>query len=136
MRVPFKELPSAGQPFLRPVLEIGLAGHDLRLGALVDTGTLHNRFAGWTAQVLGVGLDDGERTRLALGGVVAEAVTVPVQMTLGEWTWSAPVSFCEPWPFGFQLLGQEGFLRFFRVLLVASEHRLEIEPDSGQPPPG
>jgi hypothetical protein len=129
--VPFKELPADGQPFLRPVVDVGIAGHELQLGALVDTGALHNRFARWTAEFLGLDLDEGEHSRFAVGGVVVEAVTVPVQIALGEWTWSAPVSFCEPWPFGFQLLGQEGFLRFFRVLFVAAEHRLELDFEMG-----
>lgn len=106
-------------------------------GALVDTGALHNRFGRWTAEVLGLDLNEGEPSRLAVGVVVVEAVTVPVQLEVGEWTWSAPVSFCEPWPFGFLLLGQEGFLRFFRVLLVVAEHclELELELDTGQPLP-
>lgn len=135
MRLPFKELPSSGEPFLRPMVDIGLEGHDLRLGALIDTGALHNRFAGWTAETLGLDLNEAEASRFAVGGLVTTALTVPVQLDLGEWTWLAPVSFCDPWPFRFQLLGQDGFLRFFRVLLIASEHRMELEFHTGPPEP-
>lgn len=135
MRLAFKELPDQDGPYLRPVVDVGVGGHDLRVGCLVDTGALHNRFGRWVAEALGVDLGAGERGRLALGGVVAEAVTVPMPLVLGEWTWLAPVSFCEPWPFDFQVLGQEGFLRFFRVLFVASEHRLDVDLDLGLPAP-
>jgi len=41
------------------------------------------------------------------------------------------VAFCNPWPFGFQLLGQEGFFRFFAVTLRAASFEIEIEPDAG-----
>lgn len=95
---------------------------------------MHNRFGRWVGEVLGVDLDAGERGRLAIGGVVTEAATVPMPLQLGAWTWSASVSFCEPWPFDFQVLGQEGFLRFFRVLLVTSEHRTDVDFDLGPPP--
>ena len=43
--------------------------------------------------------------------------------------YEAPVAFCEPWPFSFNLLGQEGFLRFFRVTFCAAAYRLEVEPE-------
>lgn len=133
MRLPFKELSDDDGPYLRPVLQVDIGGHDLRLGCLVDTGALHNRFGRWVAEVLGVDLDAGERARIALGGVITDAVTVPIPLALGDWAWSAPVSFCEPWPFDFQILGQEGFLRFFQVLLVASEHRMDVHLDLGPP---
>jgi hypothetical protein len=42
---------------------------------------------------------------------------------------SSPVSFCDPWPFAFNLLGQEGFLRFFRLTICAAEGWLDVEPE-------
>jgi len=47
--------------------------------------------------------------------------------------YDAPVSFCDPWPFAFNLLGQEGFLRFFRLTLCAADCWLEIEPERAGP---
>jgi hypothetical protein len=129
--VPFKELPGSDEPFLRPVVDVAIAGQALRFGCLVDSGALHNRFAGWIASAVGVDVSEGERSRIAVGGVVIDALTVPLELELGGARWFAPVAFCEPWPFGFQLLGQEGFLRFFRVLLAAGEHWLEVELDRG-----
>ncbi len=37
------------------------------------------------------------------------------------------VGFCEPWPRGStQLLGQEGFFRWFEVLVRAADRELEL----------
>lgn len=133
MRFDFKELPEAEDGYLRPVLDVSLEGLDVRYACLVDTGSLHNRFAAWTAELTGIDLEKGNEESLALGGVVTRAVQVPVDLAIGEVRWRAPVSFCDPWPFGFQLLGQEGFLRFFHVLLRASTSILDIDPDAGPP---
>lgn len=50
-------------------------------------------------------------------------------LSFGESRIDAPVWFCEPWPFAFHLLGQEGFLRYFRVTICAAEGWLECEPE-------
>jgi hypothetical protein len=92
---------------------------------------VHNRFGSWVAEVLGIEPEEGQHQRLAVGGVVTDAVTVPLRLSVGEFTWHAPVSFCDPWPFAFNLLGQEGFFRFFRVTLAAARYTVEIEPDPG-----
>jgi hypothetical protein len=36
--------------------------------------------------------------------------------------------FCDPWPWGFQLLGQEGFFRYFRVCFDAADLSMTLEP--------
>ncbi len=36
------------------------------------------------------------------------------------------MSFCQPWPFDFQLLGQQGFLRWFTVNIGAANETLDI----------
>lgn len=131
MNIPFKELPYADQPYLRPIIDVGLAGQHMKVAALADTGSLHNRFGRWIADAIGLDLALGVPSRLAVAGVIAAAITLPVELELGDWTWTAPVSFCEPWPFGFQLLGQEGFFRFHRVLVVTTEDRLEVDFDPG-----
>jgi hypothetical protein len=48
-------------------------------------------------------------------------------LTIAGVRYDAPVTFCDPWPFAFNVLGQEGFLRFFRVTVCAAESSLEIE---------
>ena len=50
-------------------------------------------------------------------------------MTIAGHRYDAPVTFCDPWPFPFNVLGQEGFLRYFRVTLCAADYWLEVEPE-------
>lgn len=42
----------------------------------------------------------------------------------------AAVWFCDPWPFGFQLLGLDGFLHRFRVTMSAYREWIERAPES------
>lgn len=49
--------------------------------------------------------------------VAFRGMPVDVRLDLADHAWVAPVSFCDPWPAPFGLLGQEGFLRFFDVEL-------------------
>ncbi|MDQ2826674.1 MAG: retropepsin-like domain-containing protein [Actinomycetota bacterium] len=89
--------------------------------SLVDSGSLHNRFALWVAETAGIDLSRASVERIAVGGTVTQARTVITALQLGEFTWEAPVSFCDLWPFDFQLLGQLGFLRWFRMEMDAAE---------------
>lgn len=134
MRLPFRELPDETGGVPRPVVGVSVAGEEhTRFDCLLDTGTLHNRFGRWVAEVLGIDLRDGERGRLAVAGLVIDTVTVPQPLSVEGLAWQAPVSFCDPWPFGFNLLGQEGFFRFFRVTFAAATYSLALEPDPGDP---
>jgi hypothetical protein len=51
-------------------------------------------------------------------------------LTLGDVTWESAVWFCDPWPPAFQLLGQEGFFRWFDVRLRAAAYEIDITPES------
>jgi hypothetical protein len=64
-----------------------------------------------------------------VGGLTATARHARAHLTIAGVRYDAPVTFCEPWPFAFNLLGQEGFLRFFRVTICAAEAWLEIDPE-------
>ncbi|CAN5756503.1 hypothetical protein BH20ACT1_BH20ACT1_12310 [soil metagenome] len=50
-------------------------------------------------------------------------------LTVGDHAWIAPVWFCDPWPLGFHILGQEGFLRWFTVTVRAAHDQLELTPE-------
>jgi hypothetical protein len=67
---------------------------------------------------------------LFVGGIRTEGVCVRVDLTVGGHRYDAPVWFCDPWPLGFGLLGQEGFFRFFRVTICAAEGWLECEAEA------
>ena len=66
---------------------------------------------------------------LIVGGLSTNAYSARADLTVAGVRYDAPVTFCDPWPFAFNLLGQEGFLRFFRLTLCAAEWWLELEPE-------
>lgn len=129
MRVPFRALPGHRDITPRPIVDVHVDGLPrAALGCLVDTGTLHNRFDAGVARLAGIPLERVDPTSIGVGGRPVIARTVEVHLRLGDHVWEAPVSFCEPWPWDFQLLGQEGFLRWFRMTCEAANRWLELEP--------
>ncbi len=129
MRFSFLELP--GERLLpRPVAPVTVVGLEAAPQlCLVDSGALHNRFGEWVAEAAGIPREDALEERLAIGGVVTTSWHARVDLAVGDRRFDAPVWFCDPWPFAFNLLGQEGFLRFFRVTLSAAEGWLDCEPE-------
>jgi len=117
--------------YLRPAVPVAVEGISRAPQlCLLDTGALHNRFAGRVALAAGIDLTEADEERFAVGGLVAAARRASVQLALGEVTWDAPVWFCDPWPLAFHLLGQDGFLRWFNVRLRAAVHVSEITPEA------
>lgn len=70
-----------------------------------------------------------EPQELWLGGFRTEARSLPIQLSLEGTIWEAPVSFCEPWPLSFHLLGQEGFFRWFKVTMRAARFVVDVTPE-------
>ena len=130
MRFDFLELPGGDSTLLRPVVPVQVEDleHAPQL-CLVDTGSTHNRFGAWIADATGIDLSGVPETDLAVGGVLTKARHTRADLTIAGTRYDAPVTFCEPWPFAFNLLGQEGFLRFFRLEICAAESWLAIEPE-------
>lgn len=131
MRFPFLELPGERFALARPVVPLQLEDlEEAPLLCLVDTGATGNRFGAELAGVAGISLDDPlDATDIVVGGLTTSARCVRAALTLGSVRFEAPIWFCDPWPFGFGLLGQEGFLRFFRLTISAAEGWLECEPE-------
>lgn len=129
MIVPFRGLPATHGFTPRPVLDVAIA-HDrtTHVLALCDTGALHNRFAAWVADDIGIDLAGIEPEAIGVGGQHLLAQTVTVALRVGGTEWEAPVSFCAPWPWSYQLLGQEGFFRWFEVVVRAADRELELTP--------
>jgi predicted aspartyl protease len=128
LRFRFLELP--GEPVPRPFVPVVVAGIEHGpLACLVDTGALRNVFARWIAEEAGIPLLDAPAERLAAGGLVTEARIAWVDLTVGDVRLDAAVWFCDPWPFAFNLLGQEGFLRFFHLELCTDEGWLDLVPE-------
>jgi hypothetical protein len=132
VRFAFERLPGPGPDVARPALEIAVAGPDQIMTALglLDTGSIHNRFARWVADFVGLDLATTEPERIAVGGIITEARTVPCSLQLGQFAWEAPVAFCDPWPFDFQILGQLGFLRWFRIVIDAADETFDVTPNA------
>jgi hypothetical protein len=132
VRFEFIELPGEQQRRLsRPVVPVQV--EDLEEApqlCLVDTGSTANRFGLWLAQAVGIDLTGAPESRIAVGGLTATARHARAELTIAGTRYDAPVTFCDPWPLAFHLLGQEGFLRFFRVTLCAAEGWLEVEPEA------
>jgi Aspartyl protease len=132
VRFDFLELPGeANAALARPVVQVQV--EDLEEApqlCLVDTGSTANRFGAWLAEATGVDLSGAPETTVHVGGVTTVARHARADLTIAGVRYDAPVSFCDPWPLAFNLLGQEGFLRFFRVTLCAAEGWLDLEPES------
>jgi hypothetical protein len=130
LRYSFLELPDDAAMLGRPVIPVVVEDlEEFPQLCLVDTGTIANRFAPWLAGVAGIDLAGAPRERIALGGIVTTAFHARAELTVAEVRFQAPVTFCDPWPYKFNLLGQEGFLRFFRVTISAAEMWLDVEPE-------
>lgn len=130
MRFDFKEFPGASGGVRRPIVPVVVEGlvHAPQPG-LVDTGSVHNRFAAWIARTAGIDLRDASEEVIGVGGFTSVARTVPVRLAVAGFEWEAPVSFCDPWPLDFQLLGQEGFFRWFEVTIRAAHLSIDLEPE-------
>jgi len=115
---------------MRPVIPVQV--EDLEEApqlCLVDTGSIANRFGTWLAEATGIDLSGAPETTVHVGGVTTIARHARADLTIAGVRYDAPVSFCEPWPFAFNLLGQEWFLRFFRLTVCAAEDWLEVDPE-------
>jgi Aspartyl protease len=131
MRFAFKELPGQPADYARLAVSVAIEGLPRApVLCLLDTGALHNRFGAWVAQSAGIDLTGARERDLALGGFLSVARERVVALSLGDHTWEAPVWFCDPWPLGFQLLGQEGFFRWFDVRVRAAHYTIDITPES------
>ena len=131
MRFEFLELPGEGSDLSRPVVPVQV--EDLAEApqlCRVDTGATANRFGAWLAEATGIDLAGAPESTLVIGGMRTTARHARADLTIAGHRYDAPVTFCDPWPFAFNLLGQDGFLRFFRLELCAAEHWLTVEPEA------
>jgi hypothetical protein len=126
VRFDFVELPLE-RPLVRPVIPVQV--EDLAEApqlCLVDTGSTMNRFGSWLATAVGIDLSEAPAEDILIGGVRSRAAHTRADLTIAGTRYDAPITFCDPWPFAFNLLGQEGFLRFFRVTISAAEAWLDV----------
>jgi hypothetical protein len=135
MRFPFRALPAAsgGQLTPRPVVDIALEGMPAApMECLLDTGALRTRMSAELAPLAGIELDEPLTEEFFLAGLKTVGALARVNLTVSdgteEFSWDAPVWFCDPWPHPFGLAGLEGFLQHFQVTISAYHGYLDIEP--------
>ena len=136
MRFAFRTLPSASGGALtpRPVVDIALEGLEIApVTCLLDTGALRTRMSAEIAPLAGIELTDDLAEEFHIAGVKTAGRLARVTLTTtdgaDEFSWDAPVWFCDPWPHPFGLAGLEGFLHHFLVTINAYGGYLEIEPE-------
>ncbi len=79
----------------------------------------------WVANAAGIFLTGVSPESIGVGGRSTIGRTVTVRLGLADHYWEAPVTFCGPWPWDFQLLGLIGFFRWFRACFHAADNELE-----------
>lgn len=137
MRFLFRALPAAGGGALtpRPVVDIALDGlPEAPVECLLDTGALRTRLSAELAPLAGIELDGALSEEFYVGVVKTIGALARIGLTVtdgtDEFSWDAPVWFCDPWPHPFGLAGLEGFLHYFLVTISAYDGYLDIEPQS------
>jgi len=84
------------------------------------------------APLAGVELDNALTEEFYVVGFRTIGVLARVSLTVtdgtNDYSWDAPVWFCDPWPHPFGLAGLEGFLHHFLVTICAYDGYLEIQP--------
>jgi len=135
MRFAFRELPAASGGVLtpRPVIDIALEGMGAApVGCLLDTGALRTRMSAELAPLAGIELTGALTEDFFIGGLRSAGALARINLTVtdgaDEFSWDAPVWFCDPWPHPFGLAGLEGFLDHFIVTIHAYDGYLDIEP--------
>ena len=136
MRFPFRALPAAGGGVQtpRPVVDIALEGLEAApIECLLDTGALRTRMSAELAPIAGVELSGDLTEEFYVGGLKTTGTLARVNLTVtegaDEFSWDAPVWFCDPRLYPFGLAGLEGFLHHFLVTIHAYDGYLEIEPE-------
>jgi hypothetical protein len=136
MRFMFRELPAASGGVLtaRPVVDIALEGLVAApVGCLLDTGALRTRMSAELAPLAGIELSGALTEDFFSGGLKTAGALARVNLTVtdgaDEFSWDAPVWFCDPWPHPFGLAGLEGFLHRFIVTIRAYDGYLDVEPN-------
>jgi len=129
VRSAFQELPGdVGPP--RPLVDVTLL--DLPMAAqtcLIDTGATDIRMGIEIAQAAGLELTDELLTTILVAGHRltgrGETVELQVETDDGFHRWAPTVYFCDPWPFGFGLLGLGG-MQPFRITVCPYEEWSEL----------
>ena len=85
------------------------------------------------APLAGIELSGAPAEDFFIGGPKTAGALARVTLTVtdgaDEFSWEAPVWFCDPWPHPFGLAGLEGFLHHFIVTIRAYDEYVDIQPN-------
>ena len=109
------------------MLNVRLDGLPTGIPCLVDSGAAANRFSAEIAEQLDIKREDAPLERFSAGAQTYSGWFTSVQLSVEEWTWEAPVFFAYDWQPSYQLLGLEGFFRFFTVCFHTVDDYFELE---------
>jgi hypothetical protein len=132
VKVEFSPLP--GESSLRPVVQLRLAAASgARIPVLVDSGAASVRLPGVWAAAIGLDASMGRSTWVTIGGSQRLGNELEVELTLGRWTWTAPVTFLQRWEFGHGVVGLRGFFDQFKIQFDAARDLMTILPARYRP---
>lgn len=125
-------LPSGGGSYSRPLINVELDGlAEAPLACLVDSGAIYNKFHSAFAEAAGISLlAPDEVCHFVAGGRSYRGPVVRVGLKIASFEWEAPVCFVDDWEQDFQILGHEGFFRWFRVCFYAADEQISIEQEN------
>lgn len=131
--IAFRRIPigSSGSAY-RPLLDVYLdVTPPIPQTCLIDTGAGGIRLSAALGRAAGIALpDDPTGPDVIAGAVRSQVFSLSHRLTLqlddGVVSWDAIVSFCDPWPHPFGLLGHSGFLDVFDVLMQARYRRFTL----------
>ena len=103
------------------------------IACLLDTGALRTRMSAELAPLAGIELPGDPTEELLIGGLKTVGTLARVSLTVtddtDEFSWDAPIWFCDPWPYPFGLAGLDGFLHHFLVTIHAYNGYVGTEPE-------
>jgi hypothetical protein len=131
--IAFRRVPvGTADVLLRPLLDVYVdAQGTVPQTCLLDTGAAGVRLSAEIARAAGTALPEAPNAPdLIAGGVRSQTYRVQhrlsVELDGAAVSWTAPVSFCDPWPHPFGLLGLAGFFDVFDVLLQGLDRRFDL----------
>ena len=127
MIVSYTELPGGPDATPRPLLDVAVGDvDDVLVPCIVDSGAVHTLLPRWTADLATIDLSGAPMRKLGVAAQTVEAAMTTVALTVGEHRWEAEVGFCDRWPYGWGLLGQQAFFRHFEVTFRAADFELQL----------
>lgn len=125
----YVKLPSGSESYSRPLINVDLVGlNEAPLACLVDSGAVYNKFHSDFAEAAGISLEEPDEIHdFSSGGRSYSGAVVRVGLKIGSLEWEAPVCFINDWDQDFQILGHEGFFRWFKVCFYAADEKLSVE---------